>query len=782
MKNVSFKLIFRSWWRNKTFTIISILSIAVGIACTNLLAALIIHELNIEADNPNKDKLAVLKIIVMGDEMSTFDKSRPEMTEQLLANVSELDKACGMLSYDNATYCQVGENTFKDFNVVEADSTFFQFFPQKLVSGSLNDALIGPDRIVLSESFAKRIFGDSDPIGQTLTIKFGPAFFSGGKDGMLVPFTVSAVVKKSTQAAFNFDVLFFGKPKSGTFFFLLKNDIPVSDLKAKVSDQIYKERIKFELLSIEDACYATISTPSPFRKPNTDMLLIALFSAILILAIACFNYINLSFSRVFKQLYAINVQKLMGAGGIHLSVQLFADVFMTVTLGFLIAQLIQYDLLGIMNRIMSVRVPVSFLYSTQMLPITFGFILILACIPAFYMSRRLPEMSLSAYNNFYRGKARKRIISSLAIVQFLISFVLIISSFTVQRQIGLLYDKVENYKDVYSFSVGDYETSLLTLKEQVAHLPGIQGIALSTYTLHDWMLGEILEGKYETYNTEDGSEEIMEVMGYELIDGLPWREAIEEYANPVYLNRTWAQSLFPSGEIPFGHPIVEYEPQLKETPRFTTDHVIAGVVEDYFKLQIPNSLEEPVGKSIINYIPDGFDMKVRIDRRYVSETINQIYVEWDKLNPGGFIEHKSLYNVVLGNNKKLFELSDLLMMYSVISILLTCFGILGIALYAIEQRTKEIGVRKINGSSTWEIINLINRQFIIWIGIAYVIALPIAWLLINQWMQNFVFKAEFSFWTYILPLLIVVGITLLTVSWHSYKAASGNPVDALRDE
>lgn len=121
-------------------------------------------------------------------------------------------------------------------------------------------------------------------------------------------------------------------------------------------------------------------------------------------------------------------------------------------------------------------------------------------------------------------------------------------------------------------------------------------------------------------------------------------------------------------------------------------------------------------------------------------------------------------------------------MYSVISILLTCFGLFGMALYAIEQRTKEIGIRKVNGSTTWQIIKLLNRQFIIWIGIAFVVAVPITWWLLNQWMQSFVYRASFSVWTYIMSLLIVVGITLLTVSWHSFKAASGNPVRALRNE
>lgn len=781
MKNISFKLIFRSWRRNKTFTVISILSLAVGIACTNLLAAFIIHEYNVEADNPNKDRMVVLKLST-DEGMTTFDYTRPDMTTQVLDHIPELNMACKVYNYGNVTYCKVGENMFNKFEVVESDSAFFQFFPQKVIRGSLEDALMGPDRIVLTESFSKRIFGRSDPVGQTVQIQFGTLPWSGDEEKFL-SFTVSAVVKDNAQAAFNFDVLFIGEPTGGLNFFLLKNHVSIPDVQAKIEGLAYRDVIKYSLLGIKDACFYPVITPSHLKKPNTDLLWIALFSAILILVIACFNYINLSFSRVFKQLYSLHVQKLMGAEVRQLSMQLFADTFMTVGLGFLIGQLIQFDLLGIMNRIMAVQVPVSFLYSRQMLPVTSGFILLLACIPALYMSRRLPEMSISVYSSFYRGKARQRIIASLAILQFVISFVLIIGTFTARQQISLLYDKVENYKDVYTFTVGDYKTSMLPLQARVSHLPGIQATTLSTYAYDDCPLSDIKDGIYEIYTVEDGDEEIMEVMGYKLIQGLPLKEALVQYPNPVYLNRTWAQSLFPDGDLPLGKLIKECVPRLtEEHPPMGNNHVIAGVVEDYFKLHKINSLETPIGKNMISYTREGFNLKVRLDPEHTSETIKQIYEEWNKLYPGQYLEHESMYSSILSNNKKLFELSDLLMMYSIISILLICFGLFGMALYAIEQRTKEVGIRKVNGSTTLQIMLLLNRQFIIWIGIAYLIALPVVWLLISQWMQSFAYRASFSIWTYIFSLLIVVIITLLTVSWHSIKAASGNPVDALRDE
>lgn len=782
MKNISFKLIFRSWWRNKTFTVISILSLAVGIACTNLLAAYVIHEYNIEPGNPNRDKM-VLTQHTMVETGNSFAHKFADASELLIRNVPELDRGFIIYRLSNTTYCKVGENFYNEsFKVFASDSAFLQFFPQKIVRGSMRDALNGADKIVLTESFSKQLFGKENPIGQTIQIQCAPFGISGDVWEGLISFTVAAIIKDNKQGALAFDAIFFDKPTIGTHFFLLKDNISIAELQAKTDNLIFKDAkerdIKYSFLGIQEASLNS-ELYSYIRHPNTNLLFVAFFSAILILAIACFNYVNLSFSRVFKQLYAIHVQKLMGAGSRQLGMQLFADTFMTVGLGFLIAQLIQYDLLLITNKIMSVQIPASFLYSNQVLPITLLLIFILTLVPAFYMSSRLPKMSISVYNNFYRGKARYWIISSLAILQFVISLVLITGSFSARRQLSLLYEKTANYKYMYTFWALDFQTSMLALKERVAHFPGIQaitsgnssltGITTTAYTKNDEQIHVMID---------DGDEGVMEAMGHTIIQGLTWEEAIKQYPNPTYLNRTWAESLFPAGEIPVGALIKEYEPEVEKNS-LLRDKIIAGVVEDYFR----TSLDRPVDRSIITYNRDGgIWLVVRADPKRANEVIKHIYEEWNKLYPGQNLEHFSEYDAVMRDNKKLFEMSDLLMMYSIISILLTCSGLFGMALYAIEQRTKEIGIRKVNGSTTWQIMKILNRQFIAWIAVAYLVAVPVAWWLISRWMESFYYRADFSVWMFILPLLMVLAVTLLTVSWHSYKAATVNPVKALRDE
>ena len=155
---------------------------------------------------------------------------------------------------------------------------------------------------------------------------------------------------------------------------------------------------------------------------------------------------------------------------------------------------------------------------------------------------------------------------------------------------------------------------------------------------------------------------------------------------------------------------------------------------------------------------------------------------WEKINPNTPFEYQDIHEEFMASNRKTTELTHLLIMYSIISLLLTAFGLFGMALYAIEQRTKEIGIRKVNGATTGEILYLLNRQFISWVGIAFAIAVPITWYSLSDWLENFVYRVDISMATCLLSGGIVLMVTLLTVSRHSYKAASRNPVNALRSE
>ncbi len=800
MKAISFKMIFRSWRRNKTFAVISILSLAVGIACINLLAAYVIHEYNVEAGNPNRERIQVLEYTLP----STPEvKSQPktDMFAQITSQVPEVGYAT-QLGSTFATYCQVGEHTFTDFKTLKADSGFAHIFPQEVIAGNLDEVLRSPGQIAITQSFAQRTFGKDSPMGQSIQMFhdmsfWGPKFKTG-----LFSYTVGAVLKDRPQGAVPFDLLIMSDDMQveaiiGAMMLVIpRKGILPSDMLQKINSLQIIDNIKdnepatFEQTSIITACFDTKESRSILSKRQSGLLQIALISALFMLITACINYVNLNFSRVVQQLHSIQVQRLMGAGNGGITRQLFTDTFTTVLIAFLLSLLIQHDLLPIFNNILSVQLKGSFLYSSQVMPVTLGITLVLAIIPAVYISRTLTRLSLSEYKQFYTGKGKQRIITTLAIVQFVIAIGLVTATLSVRQQVSLLEDKIANYTDMYSVGNGNIETPMQPLKERIQNLPGIAALSAGTSSFIDYQTISAGSRKpdipYRTYRLISGDEGLIESLNLRQIVGIPWEEAIKAYPNPVFVQETYAKSTYsPNEPYPIGHLLLEYDEDIPRggfkgiTVKFDSTMVLAGVVEDYFDA----TLNSPLQDAYLFYERTGNNyLQVRLHPASATATLDQIRDEWERLYPGKNLDIKSVHAEILNKNRPTTRMSDLLMMYSLISIFLTCFGLFGMTLYVTEQRTKEIGIRKVNGSTTVQIMWMFIRRFICWIGIAFAIAIPVTWYLMSHWLESFVYRQDMTFGICLLAGLIVLGITLLTVSWHSYKAASGNPVNALRSE
>ena len=280
-----------------------------------------------------------------------------------------------------------------------------------------------------------------------------------------------------------------------------------------------------------------------------------------------------------------------------------------------------------------------------------------------------------------------------------------------------------------------------------------------------------------------GGRDFLKTFKINLIEGIEPDRALVQYQTPVYITRKYADLQVPPGENPVGQLLSKYDKDNEQYGRSSDSPqpVIAGITENIFA----NSLEEDVFPSII-YIGQDDDkrysfaeIKVGKDRQQTIAAIGKI---WEEMNPGQHFTYQDVFKEFMQRNSRTTELAELMIMYSLISIFLTCFGLFGMALYATEQRRKEIGIRKVNGASTLKIMLLLNKQFVTWIGIAFVIAIPIIWLLLNRWLENFVYHTDISVFHFLLGGIIVLFITLLTVSWHTYKAASGNPVDSLKTE
>ena len=785
MQTVSFKLIFRSWWRNKTFSIISIFSLAIGIACTNLLAAFVIHEYNIEAENPNKDRILYVtqdspmkkgeqSAYVTEETAQQIKNTYPEVEDFLIIN-----KQCiNSLTIENKLYAPI--------DITATNASFTRLFPTDIKYGDLNEALTQPNKIALSEKTAEKLFGKINPIGKTIYLDISESF--GQSTSQSIGYKVAAVFKEKTQSFFTFEALTM-KPQNGNGGATLLLTTRPFDKYAKEAFALQLKKDKIPTLQMDKGRYYFLSIQDAYFMNNRQpvLLYIGIISALLILLIACFNYINLNFSRILQQVKTIHIQKQMGATVTEINRQLFTDTFLTVLTAFSISLLITHDLLPVFNRIVSGKLHDTFFFNYQVFPVIIGFVVILSVVPAFYMSRKVSKLSSRNYTQFFTGNRKKRIVFSLVTIQYIISISLITATLTVDKQMAFIQKEGERYQNLIEIGDEEQNTSYIRpFAEKIKVLPGVEQVSVAGGSLLNGWLKQIVikEDKGdETYYSEQqysGTRNILQTLQIKLLQGFPPEEAIEKYSNPVYINEKYAELLVPQGENPIGHSLMKYDSGNREDS--TTITTIAGITENLYT----NSFEKEVDIYTIA-INDSEEsafsyLYIRLKKEQKTKTLVAIQKIWEEINPGNYFTYTDTFHTFIKRNKRTTEMADILLMYSIISIFLTCFGLFGMALYAIRQKTKEIGIRKVNGATTWQIMWLLNQDFIKGVGIAFFIAVPCTWLAVNRWLEYFTYRVQITFSTCLLAGCIVLSVTLLTISIHSWRAANGNPVNALKNE
>ena len=799
MKTVAFKLVFRSWWRNKTFSVISIVSLAIGIACTNLLAVFVIHEYNLEADNPNRETIYMMDqdspiqpgervCFTAGGIANEIKEKYPEIIEHVCLNNIGMD------------YIKVNNTRFNPIIIMIAEASFPHFFPYKVLYGDLNEVLTQPNKIALSEKCARKYFGKENPIGQTIITgeNYAMTRIQENEEGNNeTTYQIAAVLKSREQSYIDFDAVIGndGPLPGGVCLFMTNRPI---DTK-KFAEKIHKDGIqtfvpngKYSLYTLQESYFKKYTQESYFFMTSRQktLLYVGLISAILILLIACFNYINLNFSRLLQQVRMIHTEKLMGATKNDINRQLFIDTFLTVMVAFLLSLLITHDLIPIFNSITSGKIETSFFFNRQALPVITLFILLLSIIPSVYISRKISKLSASGYREFFTGNKKRRIVTALSIAQYTVSIGLIIATLTVNNQLHFIQNKAEGYHGLIEVGNWGADNSYLpAFAREIRKIPGVENVTLTGGPLLNMGITPVdiknQNGSESHYMKAQymGGRDFLRTLKIDIIQGVEPDKALGQFQSPAYITRKYADLLIPPGENPVGQLLSKYDKDSKEYEK-DSNHpkvVVAGIVENMFA----NSLEEDVFPSII-YIGQDDDKRyafaeIKVDRER-QQTIATIKEVWEKMNPGKYFTFQDVYKEFMQRNRRTSELAELMIMYSLISIFLTCFGLFGMALYATEQRTKEIGIRKVNGASTLGIMLLLNKQFIGWIGIAFVIAIPIAWLFLNRWLEQFPYHTDMSVFHFLLGGITVLFITLLTVSWHTYNAASGNPVNVLKSE
>lgn len=775
---VLLKLIFRNWWRNKLFAVISLVSLVIGISCTNLLVSFVIHEYTVEGGNPNKDRILRLtqQLPFMQDRQGTFVYGGA--VQDIIAPFPEIES---YLRFNEkwATNIEVDGQQFPAQVVVEVDSSFCDFFPYQTVSGDIKEALMKPDCIALSEKKALQLAGTRDCIGRELSIIYG--------DKVEMK-RISAVFKPYVQAALQIDVLdgSLNLNEEGTACMVL--------LKKRTNLKTFQERFQatelpallgkgyYRLQTLQDSYFDTelAESTKSFSHRQLVLLSIGLLSALLILFIACFNYVNLSFSRLLKQVNMLHVETLMGASHSYICRQLFVDTFLTVFIAFVLSILVMGDVLSLFNYSFDTHLTFSFILSWKVLPLILLFVLVLAVVPAVYMAKKLNRISISGYCQFFLGRKRKRLVAILVGLQLIISIGLMTAFMMIRSQLSAIEKQGEQYKGVIVLG-SEHSVPTIPLYNDIKKMPGIQMAVLSKNCMTNppSIAIPVKQNGQETMVMKVLLTECPELLDLFNIDFLrpeQLADLLPKTANPVVVNETFVRLFVSSGEDPVGQTLSKYN----------QDNMGEGTIIGVFKDFRLNSLNMEITPMQITLqevpVNQSTFISCRIDESRHSKTMKALRQLWGKHYPGHSFIYVDTYQQYLADNMDMVKFSRLLLAYSIISLFLTLFGVFGITWYAVEQRKREIAIRKVHGASSLQILLLLNRPFFLYILFAYVIAVSIVFVLMRYWRGQFVYPAIWGIDVFVIPIVILVFVTFVTVVFNGYHTALSNPSETIKTE
>jgi putative ABC transport system permease protein len=806
MFNNLLKHSIRSFKRQRAYIIINVLGLSIGIACSLLIALYVINEAGYDQFNLKKDRIfrTVLNGKISGQEVTTF-ASPCVMGPTLVKEFPEVEDFLRMTGA-GATVIEYNNQTFTEDHLIEADSSFFNFFSIAVLKGDPENLLNAPHRVVISESTARKIFGSENPIDKTIKI---------GTDS--VRYSISGVmadIPANSHFEANFVSSFMTNPNSknpvwlsnnlNTYLLLKPNSNPETVdskfpelLRKYVGPELQQylgvtfedmekqgNKYRFYLQKLTDI-HLDPSVQNEFKSASDPKYLIIFGSiAILIVLIAAINFMNLSTAQSARRAKEVGIKKLGGSTRGMLISQFLAESFILSFLAlFLAAGIIKLSL-PYFNNLLNTHLVLSFFANWYNVPLLILFTVVVGLLagsyPAFYLSSFNPYEVLkgSLTNSMKNGKLRK----ILVVFQFAVSILLIIGTMIMYNQISYMLNKDVGFKKEHllvinrSYVIG---TKMDSFKEALKAIPGVTNASSATSIPGrvNNTNGYKIEGRKDESFIMVSSwsdYEYLNTYGMTLSSGRNFDKSYADDKNGCILNEAAIKN--------FGITDIQHTRIMNPNGEGGVQSLaILGVVKN-FNFE---SLRNPITPYIIllqnNSTLWGY-ITVRLSDANIRKTIDQIEKTWKE-----FAANEPLqYYFLDADFEKMYvqekQSAQMAVIFSILAIFIAALGLFGLTSFTVEQRTKEIGVRKAMGSSVAGIYVVISREIVVLVSISAIIAWPVVYYWAGKWLENFYYKINLGMFTFIAGLIIALGIALLTISYRILRAANINPAHSLKYE
>ncbi len=768
MTNTIFKTAIKYLWKNKIYNFINILGLTVSITSILIIQAYTGNEQKYDTQMKNRDK--IYRIETNWATMPSFIGHYLKNESGYIGDVTRVKMEGHEISFNN--------DVFRLENIGMADANFFNTFQFNFILGNPTNALQEKHSIVLTQAEAERIFGKVNPLNQTLLLENKYPFTVTGvvenPDYFHLPFSSVATLESLKELAYP-EILEQKDGWSYLTYIVGKPSQNLAQTEAYLNRAMkeLKYQQTFHLTSLKDLYFAAPLYYEGSTRHGSKAVLLILFSiAVLLFILAGINFINLTNSRSNIRMKEVGIKKLIGSPRGILIVQFWVESMLLLVIGFgLSLSLVKIAEPAFCNLI-GKTIDFGIIFTPAILSKALLFILLTGIITSLFPAIQLNSVqAVSLIKNKMDRFPQKSVLSKLLITfQYVISIVLIAGTLIIVKQLNYLKNKDLGFSPEQIVCVelnDDLRAQLTAFKNEMLQVPGVMQAAYSGNRMgNDWgnWVNEMDgEGKaFKVNNVEPG---YLELMGIKLKEG---RGFMEGEAEKGYLVNETAVKLY------------NIESPLEKTmEREGKIYPILGVMKD-FNFQSPQYPIEPV---LFYFRTNRYNLiNLKISTANTAGVISNIEKVWKKFNPGHVLKYSFQDDLFNQQYKSVEQFSMLVGIGGMIAILIACLGILGLSISLAEQKIKEIGIRKVNGAKISEILAMLNSDFVKWVVIAFVIATPIAYYAMNKWLESFAYKTPLSWWIFALAGLLALGIALLTVSWQSWKAATRNPVEALRYE
>jgi putative ABC transport system permease protein len=783
MIKILFRNSFRSLVKQMPYSFVNILGLTIGVASVLVLIIWISLETSYDKFHKDRERLYRVGMILKtpNKEINSAEINAPAGPEfkrefPVVENMVRFELDEESIIYNDKT---------TKLRVLYTDSTFFEMFSFDLAAGNKQNCLNSPQGIVLTEKTVKRIFGPQDPLGKGILI-------SGET------FTITAVAKDPpANTNMQFECLaplsviarkmhigWDGGLSCYTYLKLVKGADPIAlekEILEYMEGAINKKYREFGyalnpyLQKIGDIHLYSEAEYELGDKGSLNQILLLSGIGLLILLIACFNFVNISTALSFQRAKEVSVKKIFGSDRKNIVLFFVFESLTAILISLLLASLLVKILLPFTSGLIVDGLSFTLIKPGAWLMIYASIFIFCTVFASFYSSFYLSSINpLALLSDINSGKRKQYSRNTLVTFQYVISIGLIISCLVIYSQLQFVKksDKGFNEKNILLVNLNSKTSATYELiLNRFSSIPGVTSVSVSAGGepgVGFFMNGYLPEGvdKPMLARAVYVDENYLKTMGISLIDGRDFRN-IRSDSNKVIINQTFAKIL--GWDQPAG----------KSISRNGTKYEVIGMVKDFNTSSLYNKTE-PIFISTVNEVGEFEKVVIKFLPSNLKDVLKVCESVLKEINPDFPFEYRFLEDSMAASYSKDQKMNLLFLVLSVIAIFISSLGLFGLATFATQSRIKEISIRKINGATISDIFRKFNFDLLKWILISFVIATPIGYYAINKWLNNFAYKTTISIWLLIISGLLALAIGLLTVSWAAYRAARTNPAETLR--